>query len=100
MAGSGFGLGPFDAWTAFSAQARFIIDCHAIIMLRLIRIAGGGEVAACESVRMITDKMETLAGAQAAAAAMPRHGLHGAVVAAQRRYRRIVARNRRRPSAA
>jgi hypothetical protein len=101
VAGSGFGLGPGDAWTAFFAQARFIIDCQAVVTLRLIRIAGGGEVAARESVRMITEKMETFAGAQMAAAlAMPRHGLHGAAAAAQRRYRRVVACNRRRLSGA
>lgn len=99
MASSGFGLGPFDVWAAFSAHTRFIMDCQAVVTLRMMRIVGGGEAGAHEAVRMITEKVEAFAGAQmAAVAAIPRHGLHGAAVAAERRYRRTVARNRRRLS--
>ena len=38
-------FGPLDPWAAFSAQTRFILDCHAVVALRMLRIAGGGEVA-------------------------------------------------------
>lgn len=101
MANRGFGLGPLDAWAALFAQTRFMIDCQEVIALRLVRIAGGGEVGAREAVRMVTEKMETFAGAQmAAAAAMPRFGLPGAAAAAERRYRRTVSSNKRRLSGA
>jgi hypothetical protein len=76
------------------------MDCHAVITLRMMRMAGGGEVAVREAVRMVTEKMDTFASAQmAAVAAMPRHGLQGAATAAEQRYRRTVSRNRRRLSA-
>lgn len=99
MASRGFGLGPLDPWAALFAQTRFILDCHAVVALRMVRLAGGGEVAAREAVRMVTEKLETFAGANlAAVAAMPRHGLPGAAAAAERKYRRTVSRNRRRLS--
>ena len=99
MANRGLGLGPFDAWTALFAQTRFAIDCQAVITMRMMRMAGGGEVAVREAVRMVTEKMETFASAQmAAVAAMPRHGLQGAATAAEQHYRRTVSRNRRRLS--
>jgi hypothetical protein len=99
VATKGLGLAPFDAWSALFTLTRFAIDCQAVITLRMMRIAGGGEVAMREAVRMVTEKMETFASAQmAAAAAMPRHGLKGAATAAEQRYRRTVSRNRRRLS--
>jgi hypothetical protein len=99
VASRGFGLGPLDPWAALSAHTRFIMDCQVVITLRLMRIAGGGDVGAREAVRMIAEKVETFAGAQmAAAAAIPRFGLPGAAAAAERRYRRTVSRNRRRLS--
>ena len=61
MANRGLGLGPFDAWTALFAQTRFAIDCQAVITMRMMRMAGGGEVAVREAVRMVTEKMETFA---------------------------------------
>jgi len=100
VASRGYGLGPLDPWAALFAQTRFLLDCNAVVALRLMRIAGGGEVGAREAVRMITEKIETFAGANlAAAAAMPLHGLPGAAAAAERRYHRAVSRNRRRLSA-
>jgi hypothetical protein len=99
VANRALGLGPFDAWTSLFAQTRFAIDCHTVITLRMMRMAGGGEVAVREAVRMVTEKMETFASAQmAAVAAMPRHGLQGAATAAEQHYRRTVSRNRRRLS--
>jgi len=99
VANRGFGLGPLDGWAALFAQTRFVMDCQTVIALRMMRIAGGGEVAAREAIRMVTEKMEAFAGAQmAAVAAMPRHGLPGAAAAAERRYRRTVSQNRRRLS--
>ena len=99
MASKPHAFGPLDPWAAFSAQTRFILDCHAVVALRMLRIAGGGEVAARESMRMVTEKMTTFAGAQfAAAAALPVHGWPGAAAAAERRYRRAVSGNRRRLS--
>ena len=92
-------LGPLDPWAALTAQTRFILDCQAVVALRMLRIASGGHGAAGESVRMVTEKITTFAGAQfAAAAALPVHGWPGAAAAAERRYRRVVSGNRRRLS--
>jgi hypothetical protein len=99
VASRGVGLGPLDPWAALFAQTRFLLDCNAVVAMRMVRLAGGGEIAAREAVRMVTEKLETFAGAHlAAVAAMPRHGLPGAAAAAERRYRRAVSRNRRRLS--
>lgn len=99
MANRGFGSGSLDGWAALFAQTRFFIDCQTVIALRMVRMAGGGEGAAREAVRMVTEKMDTFASAQiAAVAAMPRHGLQGAATAAEQHYRRTVSRNRRRLS--
>lgn len=99
MAGRGLGLGPLDPWAALFAHTRFVLDCQAVVALRMMRLAGGGEVATREAMRMVTEKLETFAGAHlAAVAAMPRHGLPGAAAAAERRYRQAVSRNRRRLS--
>lgn len=92
-------MGVLDPWAALIDQTRFILDCHAVIALRMLRFVDGGPLAAREAVRMVAEKAATLAGAQlAAAAAMPRSGLPGAALAAERRYRRAVSRNRRRLS--
>jgi hypothetical protein len=92
-------FGPLNPWATFSDQTRFILDCQAVVALRMLRLAGGGHIAASESVRMVTEKMTTFAGAQiAAAAALPVHGWPGAAAAAERRYRRAVSGNRRRLS--
>jgi hypothetical protein len=65
-------------------------------MLRMFRLAGGGEIAARESVRMVTEKMIAFTGAQMDAAAAT--SVAGATAAVERHYRRAVARNRRRLS--
>lgn len=99
MTGRGPRFGLLDPWAALIDQTRFILDCHAVVALRMLRFADGGDLAAREAVRMVTEKGATLVGAQlAAAAAMPRYGLPGAAVAVERRYRRAVSRNRRRLS--
>jgi hypothetical protein len=92
-------LGALDPWAALAAQLRFMLDCQAVIGLRLLRLAEGGHVGAREARRMVSEKAFTFAGAQlAAAAAMPRYGLPGAALAVEQRYRRVVSKNRRRLS--
>jgi len=91
---------PETAWSQFARQAAFVADCQLVISLRMLRLAAGGPAAAGEATRMVAEKFSTFADAQwDAAAALPRGGLAGATAAAQRRYRRRVAANRRRLSA-
>jgi hypothetical protein len=76
-----------------------MLDCQAVVMLRMLRLAEGGRIATRESARMVTEKLAAVVGAQIdAAAALPRGGLDGATAAMERHYRRAVARNRRRLS--
>ncbi|HET7715540.1 MAG TPA: hypothetical protein VFK86_07915 [Bauldia sp.] len=93
-------FGALDPWAVITAQTRFLLDCQAVVTLRMLRLADGDHGAAREAVRMVTEKATVLAGAQlAAAAALPRYGLAGAAAAVDRRYRRAVSQNRRRLSA-
>ena len=86
-------------WNGFAQNAMFLMDCQIVISLRLMKIAAGGPAAAGEVTRMVVEKFSTFADAQwDAAAAFPAGGLAGATAAAQRRYRRRVAANRRRLS--
>ncbi|MCB1498395.1 MAG: hypothetical protein KDK07_01175 [Bauldia sp.] len=86
-----------DVIDAFDRQARFVLDCQAVVALRMARLAGGGASAASESMRMVSEKVVTFADAQiAAAAALPIEGWPGAAAAAATRYRKAVSGNRRR----
>lgn len=100
MARNRRGLGDLSAWNGFAQQAAFVMDCQFVISLRMLKLAAGGPAAASEATRMVAEKFSTFADAQrAAAAAWPSGGLAGATSAAQRRYSRQVAANRRRLSA-
>lgn len=91
--------GGWTAWSDLARQAAFVIDCQYVVSLRMMKIAAGGPAAASEATRMVAEKFSTFADAQwDAAAAFPAGGLAGATAAAQRRYRRRVAANRRRLS--
>ncbi len=86
-------------WNGFAQNAMFLMDCQIVISLRLLKLATGGPGAAGEATRMVGEKITTFAEAQRdAAVALPSRGLAGATAAAQRRYRRQVAANRRRLS--
>jgi len=100
MSGPFFCFAPFaDLIVVLDAQTRFLLDCQAVVALRMARLAGGGAPALTESVRMVSEKVATFAGAQfAAAAALPSQGWPGAAAAAEMRYRSAVSSNRRRLS--
>jgi hypothetical protein len=74
-----------------------LLDCQAVIAFRLLRLAGGGTVAAREASRMVAEKFETAFEAQTAACAafvagQPALALDRATAA----YRRRINANRRR----
>lgn len=86
-------------WGMFSGEAAFLLDCQAVVGLRMARLFAGGDAAAREANRMVAEKLFAFAGAQIdAAAAFQEDGLPGAHAAVMRRYRRAVAGNRRRLS--
>jgi hypothetical protein len=93
-----FGFGPFaDLIVVLDAQTRFLLDCQVVVALRMVRLAGGGAPAVTESMRMVSEKVATFAGAQmAAAAVLSSQGWPGAAAAAEMRYRSAVSSNRRR----
>ena len=75
----------------------FLLDCQAVVALRLLRLSNGGDDAAREASRMVSEKVHAFAAAQIdAVAGFQRSGLPGASAAVVRRYRRAVAGNRRR----
>ena len=51
-----------DPFGAFHAQTRFLLDCQAVVALRMMRIAAGGEPAVQESVRMVSEKVIDVCG--------------------------------------
>lgn len=98
MSRSFSGFGPFAGFIgALDGQARFVLDCQTVMALRMVKLAGGGSPAVSESLRMVSEKMATFAGAQmAAAAVLPFQGWPGAAAAVESRYRKAVSSNRRR----
>lgn len=92
--------GPSNPWAAFAGQAGFLLDCQAVVALRLLRLAGGGTIASSEANRMISEKVSTFVDAQMDAISAFQHsGIEGASAAVARRYQRAVSGNRRRLSA-
>jgi hypothetical protein len=86
-----------NVMTAWFEAARFSADVQRVIALRMMRIAGGGPLAASETRRMITEKMFALAEAQVAVAASVMTGkAAGAARKARAPFRRRVRANRRR----
>jgi hypothetical protein len=94
-------LAPWNAGFALSAQAvRMCWDAQTVILLRSLRIAGGGARADAETRRMITEKVAALAQAQLAATAASLKGSkkHRVAKKALAVYATRVRRNRRRLS--
>ena len=84
-------------WASYPDSASFFLDCQAVVALRMVRICTGGDDAAREATRMVSEKVHAFAAAQIdAVAGFQRSGLPGASAAVARRYRRAVAGNRRR----
>jgi hypothetical protein len=84
--------------SAWFEAARFAADAQRVIALRMMRLAGGGPLAATEASRMVAEKMAAFAEAQTAAAASLMMG--GSLKTASRKayapYRRTVRANKRR----
>jgi hypothetical protein len=59
----------WNAWFTLSSQAALLgLEAQSVMALRFIRIAAGGPLARSETGRMITEKVQALGEAQAAAA--------------------------------
>lgn len=88
-----------SAWLGLSLQAaRLAWEAQNVIALRFMRLGLGGTRAQSEAKRMMSEKVEALAEAQASAAAaallgQSSHRIAKKVVSV---YRKRVARNRRR----
>ena len=84
-----------DAW--FEAL-RFGADVQRVVASRLMRLAGGGPLAATEASRMVAEKVAAFGEAQAAVALAIANGsgFGAAAAKAYAPYRRTVRANRRR----
>lgn len=83
-----------NAW--FEA-AQFSADVQRVIALRMLRLAGGGALAASEARRMTAEKFFASLEAQGAVAAAIMSGnSHKSMASAYRPYRRRLRANRRR----
>ena len=89
----------WNSWFALSSQAaRLSLEAQGVMALRLMRIAAGGSGAQSEAQRMVTEKVEAFAEAQAAAAAIAISGGGGRRVTKKvlAVYQKRVRGNRRR----
>jgi hypothetical protein len=89
----------WNAWFALSSEAALLgLEAQCVIALRLIRLAAGGALAESEARRMITEKVEALGEAQAAAAIASINGRNSNKVAEKALgvYKRRIRANRRR----
>jgi hypothetical protein len=58
----------FNPWLALTFKTvQLGLDAQSVIALRMMRLASGGPTAKAEMSRMVTDKAEAIAEAQAAA---------------------------------
>ncbi len=90
-----------NPWLALGFQAaRLTFEAQTVIMLRMMRVAGGGEGGAREMREMVPDKLEALAEAGAAMASASMAGDNFPEVAnrVMKVYEKRVGRNRRRLS--
>jgi len=63
-------LTAFEAWWSLAVDtATMVADAQSVIGMRLMRLAGGGELARSEAGRMVLEKQLALAEAQVAMAA-------------------------------
>jgi hypothetical protein len=89
----------WNAWFTLSMQAALLgLEAQQVIALRFMRLAAGGASAQSEAGRMITEKVEALGEAQAAAAIAAMKGCKSNQVAKKALgvYKKRVRRNRRR----
>jgi hypothetical protein len=88
----------FAFMNAWMDAARFAADSQQVIALRMMRLAGGGPLAATEANRMVAEKIAAFGEAQGAMLVSLATGgsLHAAGGKAFRPYRRAVRANRRR----
>jgi len=88
-------LEPLNIWLEF---VRFAYEVQRVISMRQVLLAQRGPQAAVEAHRMIVEKLDAFAAAEAAIAKALAHG-EGLMVAAERAYapvrRRVLANNRR-----
>jgi hypothetical protein len=91
----------FNRWIAFSFQAaRLGWEAQNVIVLRLLRLAGGSDSGQTEARRMIAEKMSALTEAQAVVTSVALQGGSGHTAAKRvlNVYKKRVRANRRRLS--
>jgi hypothetical protein len=86
----------FNVMNAWFEAARFGADIQNVIALRILRLAGGGPLAATEARRMISEKVFALGEAQVRILSSLASGQSVDVAKAYAPYRRRVRANRRR----
>ena len=86
----------FNVMNAWFEAARFGADIQNVIALRMMRLAGGGPLAASEARRMVTEKVFALGEAQARILLALASGQSFDAAKAYAPYRRRVRANRRR----
>ncbi len=86
----------FNVMNAWFEAARFGADIQNVIALRMMRLAGGGPLAASEARRMVTEKVFALGEAQARIFLALASGRSLDAAKAYAPYRRRVRANRRR----
>jgi hypothetical protein len=91
-----------NSWNPLFEAAQLGFEAQCVVALRLMRLAGGGRIAAREASRMVAEKAAAMVEAQLAAArAVAGLGRsRNAAQAAFGTYKRAVRRNRRRLSRA
>ena len=95
-------LNEMRAWNAWLAQSTQVLllafEAQRVIALRFMRFAAGGALARSEAGRMMTEKVQALGEAQAAAAVAAIKGRNARQVATQVLgvYKKRVRGNRRR----
>jgi thioesterase domain-containing protein len=71
-----------NSWIEF---VRFVCEAQSVILMRLVRLSQGGADASLEAQRMVAEKFDALAEAEAAMADALAHG-EALMVAAERAY--------------
>ena len=86
----------FNVMNAWFEAARFGADVQNVIALRMLRLAGGGPLAATEARRMISEKVSALGETQVRMLSALASGQNFDAAKAYAPYRRSVRANRRR----
>jgi hypothetical protein len=91
----------FDVFNSWFTAAHFGYEAQRVMTLRMMRLAGGGPLAAVEARRMVAEKMAAMADAQMAFGLAIANGstmMHCATTDAFVPFRRRVRANSRRLS--